>query len=112
MMRLIRIPCLACLLAASSAFRLSHPALAVRASTPHATSADEGAPQPPIWIIFGRPGAGKTTIANVVVDRLGSVETLALDLDVCVPQWMRDNFAKGVCTSRRRSRASRSCALE
>ena len=112
MMRLIRIPCLACLLAASSAFRLSHPALAVRASTPHATSADEGAPQPPIWIIFGRPGAGKTTIANVVVDRLGSVETLALDLDVCVPQWMRDNFAKGVCTSRRRSCASRSCALE
>ena len=102
---------LACLLAASSAFRFSHPAPAARARAPRATAADEGTPQPPIWIVFGRPGAGKTTIANDVVDRLGSGESLALDLDVCVPQWMRDNFANGVCTSRRLSRALRSRAI-
>ena len=25
----------------------------------------------------------------------GSLRPVGLDLDVCVPQWMRDNFAKG-----------------
>ena len=29
----------------------------------------------------------------------GIVSTLALDLDVCVPQWMRDNFARGIYPS-------------
>ena len=51
-----------------------------------------------------RPGAGKTTIANAVVrlldgdgdDGSGSKTYLQLDLDTCVPQWMRDNFAKGI----------------
>ena len=67
--------------------------------------ADDGAtarsapPPPPMFVIFGRPGAGKSTIADAVVAQLGggaAERTLALDLDVCVPQWMRDNFAAGV----------------
>ena len=62
----------------------------------------------PMFVIFGRPGAGKTTIANVVVDTILMKQNpkddknnqlnyscLALDLDVCVPVWMKDNFAKG-----------------
>jgi len=54
-------------------------------------------------IVFGRPGAGKTTVANQAADLVlratsddDAVAVLALDLDVCVPQWMRDNFAQGL----------------
>lgn len=36
----------------------------------------------------------KTTVANLAADQLP--DCLALDLDVCVPQWMRDNFNKGI----------------
>ena len=53
----------------------------------------------PIIVIFGRPGAGKSTVANAAIAQAkasGIGNTLALDLDVCVPQWMRDNFAKGI----------------
>jgi adenylate kinase family enzyme len=54
----------------------------------------------PMVVVFGRPGAGKSTVADWAVDFLMSSEdnnihVLGLDLDVCVPQWMRDNFAKG-----------------
>lgn len=60
-----------------------------------------------ITIIFGRPGAGKTSIASVVCKMLESQskgkkqsattnECLYLDLDDCVPQWMKDNFSKGI----------------
>lgn len=49
-------------------------------------------------IVFGRPGAGKTTIANEVIplfsEENGSV--IGIDLDVYVPQWMKDNFVKGI----------------
>ena len=60
-----------------------------------------------VVFLFGRPGAGKTTIAESVVDlhlRLSSSDYSSnrqhhllktIDLDVCVPQWMRDNFAIG-----------------
>eukprot|EP00956_Cyclotella_meneghiniana_P032028 scaffold86138_cov66-Cyclotella_meneghiniana.AAC.1 len=61
---------------------------------------------PLMIVVFGRPGAGKTTVSEEAVRLLNtktcSVETAAtanylhLDLDVCVPQWMRDNFAKGI----------------
>eukprot|EP00808_Paulinella_micropora_P021844 g10544.t1 len=52
----------------------------------------------PLIVIFGRPGAGKTTVANAVLDTTKQVNIpcQGLDLDVCVPQWMRDNFAKGI----------------
>lgn len=53
----------------------------------------------PIIVIFGRPGAGKSTLSDAAIARAkaaGIGNTLALDLDVCVPQWMRDNFAKGI----------------
>jgi len=52
----------------------------------------------PIVIVFGRPGAGKTTVANKVIslflDQSNSV--IGLDLDTYVPQWMKDNFGKGI----------------
>lgn len=61
----------------------------------------------PKVVVFGRPGAGKTTIANAAVDLLldnnhgenvenDNVPSIGLDLDVCVPQWMKDNFAGGI----------------
>ena len=46
-------------------------------------------------IVFGRPGAGKSTIAERLVAH-PDANAYNLDLDVCVPQWMRDNFAKGI----------------
>ena len=57
-----------------------------------------------ICIVFGRPGAGKTTISTKAIELCSSNNTSnnnvslikALDLDICVPQWMRDNFAKGI----------------
>jgi Gluconate kinase len=61
---------------------------------------------PTIAVIFGRPGAGKTTIATKAVDLYNVANPpeqtstphriRCLDLDVCIPQWMRDNFAKGI----------------
>jgi gluconate kinase len=64
-------------------------------------SASTSSPQllAPMVIVFGRPGAGKTTVANQAADLMQvkkQDEVLALDLDVCVPQWMRDNFANGM----------------
>jgi gluconate kinase len=54
----------------------------------------------PTVVVFGKPGAGKTTVADAAIEMLKkkkdvSLECLGLDLDVCVPQWMKDNFAKG-----------------
>ncbi len=50
-------------------------------------------------VVFGKPGAGKTTISNAAVqkigDHCGSKICLLLDLDVVIPDWMKDNFAKG-----------------
>lgn len=61
-----------------------------------ASAADgSGARAPPMVVVFGRPGAGKTTIADGMIT-LERGRLLGLDLDACVPQWMRDNFAKGV----------------
>jgi gluconate kinase len=56
----------------------------------------------PTVVVFGRPGAGKSSVANAAIDKLmtsadaSKLECLGLDLDICVPQWMRDNFSKGV----------------
>jgi gluconate kinase len=54
---------------------------------------------PPTVVVFGRPGAGKSTVADASLSLLQHSEhpihCLGLDLDVCVPQWMRDNFAAG-----------------
>jgi energy-coupling factor transporter ATP-binding protein EcfA2 len=66
----------------------------------------------PIVIVFGKPGAGKSTVADCAIQLLvdqnsnsqqlpGStsssrVRPVGLDLDVCVPQWMRDNFSAGI----------------
>ena len=56
----------------------------------------------PIIVIFGKPGAGKSTLADAAIARAkaaGIDRTLALDLDVCVPPKMRDNFANGIYPS-------------
>lgn len=51
-------------------------------------------------VIFGRAGAGKTSVAEAAIDLLSqqdeSIHCIGLDLDVCVPQWMRDNFGEGI----------------
>lgn len=58
-------------------------------------------------VVFGRPGAGKTSISTAAIEKLNnkknsndnsSAQNLihGLDLDVCVPQWMRDNFSRGI----------------
>ena len=60
-----------------------------------------------LFVVFGRPGSGKTTVANTAFDILSldqknpspKHECVALDLDVCVTQLMRDNFSKGMYPS-------------
>ncbi|GFH58082.1 hypothetical protein CTEN210_14558 [Chaetoceros tenuissimus] len=51
-------------------------------------------------IIFGRPGAGKSSVTDKALQLCKQEKTSGyvhgLDLDVCVPQWMRDNFGKGI----------------
>ena len=60
----------------------------------------EKAADPLIFVVFGIPGAGKTTIARTVVEKWSvepaNLEILSLDLDDCIPQWMRDNFSQGI----------------
>jgi thymidylate kinase len=90
-----------------------------------------------LFVVFGIPGAGKTTIANHVVQKLlsatiasdsmndGATTTatsateipqngfhgvLDLDLDDCVPEWMRLNFANGIYpTLQQRNEFALSC---
>ena len=74
-----------------------------------------------IFILFGRPGSGKSTIAEAIVNQrmpyatsnqkmniqskqsnemIPSINTsfhlLHLDLDVCIPEWMKINFTNGI----------------
>ncbi len=51
-----------------------------------------------VVIVFGRPGAGKTTICTTAFTKLQELKNvcLVIDLDVCIPNWMRENFAKGI----------------
>lgn len=63
-----------------------------------------------VYVVFGRPGAGKTTVANIAVEKLNqniivgddcgndasTTKVLGLDLDICVPNWMKENFANGI----------------
>ena len=51
--------------------------------------------QPPVvLVLFGRAGAGKTTIAEFA--KAHDTALLLLDLDVCIPTWMKDNFVAGI----------------
>lgn len=54
-------------------------------------------------VVFGRPGAGKTTISSMAIKAFEDeksnhnfLKLKGLDLDTCVPQWMKDNFSKGI----------------
>jgi gluconate kinase len=58
-----------------------------------------------LFVVFGRPGSGKSTVANEAFGVLSrelknrdslNIECVALDLDVCVTHLMRDNFGKGM----------------
>lgn len=51
-----------------------------------------------IVVCFGRPGAGKTTISNKALEliHLENRAVNSVDLDICIPQAMKDNFAKGI----------------
>lgn len=59
-----------------------------------------------LFVVFGRPGSGKSTVANEAFGALSlllkknssvkNTECIALDLDVCVTQPMRDNFGRGI----------------
>lgn len=74
--------------------------------------ASQKARAPAMVVIFGRPGAGKSTVAAEAVKQLpSSIYALALDLDACVPQWMMENFAAGVYPSlqQRQEFASAAC---
>ena len=62
-------------------------------------------------IIFGRPGAGKSTIAEQLIAH-PDANAYNVDLDVCVPQWMRDNFARGIYPTLAERRAFASDAAE
>ena len=75
----------------------------------------------PLFVVFGIPGSGKSTVASKAIDMLveakqsssaESFQPLCLDLDVCVPQWMRDNFARGIypSLSQREEFAASCCA--
>lgn len=70
----------------------------------------------PMVIVFGRPGAGKTTVATAAVEKFKAIDDsknvvcLKLDLDACVPQWMKDNFLNGIYpTLRQRQEFARDC---
>ena len=82
-----------------------------------------------LFVVFGIPGAGKTTIAKHVVQKLTpntattvdndteesatipqNNDVLNLDLDDCVPEWMRLNFAQGIYpTLQQRNQFAVSC---
>lgn len=110
------------------------------ASLGNALSNNRRAPRnSPMVVVFGRPGAGKTTVADCAMEQLrleqpqpqpqkraGNSSTststststgtlrmvpVGLDLDVCVPQWMRDNFAMGIypTTEQRQAFACECC---
>jgi hypothetical protein len=61
-----------------------------------------------MYVVFGRPGAGKTTVADMAVNEYLTYRTkqrqhagavpdcLGLDLDVCVTDKMRYNFSIGI----------------
>jgi hypothetical protein len=85
--------------------------LASSTSSSVSSDSQRDASVPPIWVVFGRPGAGKSTVADAAVDLFNKNQqkqqdstTLsqqqrkcqAIDLDVCIPQWMKDNFTKGI----------------
>jgi gluconate kinase len=65
-------------------------------------SPDSGTLPPTVFVLFGIPGAGKTTVARLAIERLTSrsgfheSSLIWLDLDCCVSQSLKDNFARGV----------------
>jgi hypothetical protein len=71
--------------------------LATPAGMPHLTV--------PMFVVFGRPGAGKTTVADNAADKVrqwqhknvnNRIKSMGLDLDVCISERMREDFARGI----------------
>jgi len=48
----------------------------------------------PILVLFGRPGAGKTTLATSVVKNYS--KCCLVDLDECISDEIRENFSRGI----------------
>mmetsp|Transcript_19692 Transcript_19692/g.33308 ORF Transcript_19692/g.33308 Transcript_19692/m.33308 type:complete len:83 (-) Transcript_19692:441-689(-) len=71
-----------------------------------------------MFVVFGRPGAGKSTVSQAAVQLLGDGDGsnvcigklnnedeflyIYLDLDVCVPQWMKELCKRNVPNSSRK----------
>mmetsp|Transcript_11317 Transcript_11317/g.22366 ORF Transcript_11317/g.22366 Transcript_11317/m.22366 type:complete len:239 (-) Transcript_11317:54-770(-) len=73
-----------------------------RADRPVPPDASRGPPADPcpvaLYVLFGRPGAGKTTLATSLAASLlrHHMNTGVYELDDQIPDWMRHNFAAGV----------------
>ena len=80
-------------------FNLSHQIKTIDALQPMKSSS--------LFIVFGRPGSGKTTVANKAFESLSldnnknnqHQQCIELDLDVCISQEMKDNFGRGIYPS-------------
>jgi gluconate kinase len=78
-------------------YNLSHQIKTIDALQPMESSS--------LFIVFGRPGSGKTTVANKAFESLSldnknnKHQCVEFDLDVCISQEMKDNFGKGIYPS-------------
>ena len=50
---------------------------------------------PSVFVVFGRPGSGKTAVVQLIEQKLGE-SCKSVDLDVCVTEKMKINFNKGI----------------
>ena len=50
---------------------------------------------PTVFVVFGRPGSGKSTLVGLAQQKLEGYSK-SVDLDVCVTEEMKINFKKGI----------------
>ena len=50
---------------------------------------------PTIFVVFGRPGSGKSTLVGLTQQKLEGY-CKSVDLDVCVTEEMKTNFQNGI----------------
>merc|ERR1711933_117052 len=55
-------------------------------------------------VLFGKGGAGKNTISNAALSLIqrdeifSSSKVINIDLDICIPSWMKINFIETACS--------------
>jgi gluconate kinase len=59
-------------------------------------ASDQLSETPAIFVLFGRPGAGKSTLAAALASVENPLNHRWIDLDVCVTDEMKENFGKGI----------------